>query len=261
MPLMHPQFDPVAMSVGPIAIHWYGLMYLLAFAQFLLLGKWRVGQAQYQSQGLTYKYIEDLLFAGVMGVILGGRLGYVVFYMPSHYLANPLDVLKVWEGGMSFHGGFLGVLAAMWWTAKKEGKTFFQVTDLIAPLVPFGLAFGRLGNFINGELWGRPTDLPWAMVFPQAGDMLARHPSQLYQFVGEGLCLGFVLWIYAAKQRRVGQVSGAFLLGYGLFRFLAEFAREPDSFLGLLSLGLSMGQWLSVPMIGFGIYLLFRKPH
>ena len=259
MPLMHPQFDPVAISVGPIAIHWYGLMYLMAFAQFLLLGKLRVKSHQYQAQQLTYKYIEDLLFAGVVGVILGGRLGYVIFYMPGHYLANPLDVLKVWEGGMSFHGGFLGVLAAMLWTAKKDGKTFFEVTDLIAPLVPFGLAFGRLGNFINGELWGRPTDLPWAMVFPQAGDMLARHPSQLYQFVGEGLCLGVILWIYASKERAVGQVSGLFLLGYGFFRFLAEFAREPDSFLGLLSLGLSMGQWLSVPMIGFGIYLIARK--
>ena len=249
---MHPQFDPVAISVGPIAIHWYGLMYLMAFAQFLLLGKLRVKSHQYQAQQLTYKYIEDLLFAGVVGVILGGRLGYVIFYMPGHYLANPLDVLKVWEGGMSFHGGFLGVLAAMLWTAKKDGKTFFEVTDLIAPLVPFGLAFGRLGNFINGELWGRPTDLPWAMVFPQAGDMLARHPSQLYQFVGEGLCLGVILWIYASKERAVGQVSGLFLLGYGFFRFLAEFAREPDSFLGLLSLGLSMGQWLSAPMIAFG---------
>ena len=259
MPLMHPQFDPVAISVGPIAIHWYGLMYLMAFAQFLLLGKLRVKSPQYQAQQLTYKYIEDLLFAGVVGVILGGRLGYVIFYMPGHYLANPLDVLKVWEGGMSFHGGFLGVLAAMLWTAKKDGKTFFEVTDLIAPLVPFGLAFGRLGNFINGELWGRPTDLPWAMVFPQAGDMLARHPSQLYQFAGEGLCLGVILWIYASKERAVGQVSGLFLLGYGFFRFLAEFAREPDSFLGLLSLGLSMGQWLSVPMIGFGIYLIARK--
>ena len=259
MPLMHPQFDPVAISVGPIAIHWYGLMYLMAFAQFLLLGKLRVKSHQYQAQQLTYKYIEDLLFAGVVGVILGGRLGYVIFYMPGHYLANPLDVLKVWEGGMSFHGGFLGVLAAMLWTAKKDGKTFFEVTDLIAPLVPFGLAFGRLGNFINGELWGRPTDLPWAMVFPQAGDMLARHPSQLYQFAGEGLCLGVILWIYASKERAVGQVSGLFLLGYGFFRFLAEFAREPDSFLGLLSLGLSMGQWLSVPMIGFGIYLIARK--
>ena len=259
MPLMHPQFDPVAISVGPIAIHWYGLMYLMAFAQFLLLGKLRVKSPQYQAQQLTYKYIEDLLFAGVVGVILGGRLGYVIFYMPGHYLANPLDVLKVWEGGMSFHGGFLGVLAAMLWTAKNDGKTFFEVTDLIAPLVPFGLAFGRLGNFINGELWGRPTDLPWAMVFPQAGDMLARHPSQLYQFVGEGLCLGVILWIYASKERAVGQVSGLFLLGYGFFRFLAEFAREPDSFLGLLSLGLSMGQWLSAPMIAFGIYLIVRK--
>ena len=259
MSLMHPQFDPIAMSVGPIAIHWYGLTYLLAFAQFLILGKWRVHQPQYQSQGLTYQYIEDLLFAGVVGVILGGRLGYVLFYMPGHYLANPLDILKVWEGGMSFHGGFLGVLGAMLWSAKKAGKTFFEVTDLIAPLVPFGLAFGRLGNFINGELWGRPTDLPWAMVFPQAGDMLARHPSQLYQLMGEGLCLGIILWIYSAKQRAVGQVSGVFLLGYGFFRFLAEFAREPDSFLGLLSLGLSMGQWLSLPMIGFGVYLIARK--
>jgi len=180
--------------------------------------------------------------------------------MPSHYLAHPLDVLKVWEGGMSFHGGFIGVLAAMLWFAKKNQKSFFEVTDFIAPLVPFGLAFGRLGNFINGELWGRPTDLPWAMVFPQAGDMVARHPSQLYQLMGEGLCLGVLLWWYASKKRSVGQISGLFLLGYGFFRFVAEFAREPDSFLGLLSLGLSMGQWLSLPMLILGIYLLNRRP-
>ncbi len=256
MPLMHPQFDPIAISFGPVVIHWYGLMYLFAFAQFLILGQLKTRQAHWSH--LTYKDIEDLLFAGVLGVILGGRLGYVIFYMPGHYLANPLDALKVWEGGMSFHGGFLGVLAAMWWSAKKTQQSFFQVTDLIAPLVPFGLAFGRLGNFLNGELWGRPTDLPWAMIFPQAGDMVARHPSQLYQFLGEGLCLGILLWWYAGKPRAVGQVSGVFLLGYGIFRFLAEFAREPDSFLGLLSLGLSMGQWLSIPMIVFGIYLLIR---
>jgi phosphatidylglycerol:prolipoprotein diacylglycerol transferase len=170
-----------------------------------------------------------------------------------------LDALKVWEGGMSFHGGFLGVLVAMLWAAKRNKQTFFEVTDLIAPLIPFGLAFGRLGNFINGELWGRATDVSWAMIFPQAGDMVARHPSQLYQFMGEGIILGIVLWWYASKPRAIGQVSGLFLLGYGTFRFLAEFAREPDSFLGLLSLGLSMGQWLSLPMIIFGIYLLIRK--
>jgi len=257
MALMHPQFDPIAISLGPVAVHWYGLMYLLAFAQFLLLGKLRTKQAHYQH--LNYKYIEDLLFAGVLGVILGGRLGYVIFYMPAHYLSHPLDALKVWEGGMSFHGGFLGVLLAMLWVAKRKNQKFFEVTDLIAPLIPFGLAFGRLGNFINGELWGRATDVSWAMVFPQAGDMVARHPSQLYQFMGEGVLLGVLLWWYASKPRGLGQVSGLFLLGYGVFRFLAEFAREPDSFLGLLSLGLSMGQWLSLPMIIFGIYLLNRK--
>ena len=261
MALMHPQFDPIALSIGPLAIHWYGLMYLLAFAQFLLLGRLRLKQAGVAQQDWTYKALEDLLFAGVVGVILGGRLGYIIFYMPGHYLAHPLDVLKVWEGGMSFHGGFIGVLAAMLWWGSRNKKTFFEVTDFIAPLVPFGLAFGRLGNFINGELWGRPTDLAWAMIFPQAGDMVARHPSQLYQLLGEGLCLGFVLWWYASKPRALGQISGVFLLGYGFFRFLAEFAREPDSFLGLLSLGLSMGQWLSIPMLVAGVYLIFRQSH
>jgi phosphatidylglycerol:prolipoprotein diacylglycerol transferase len=259
MTLIHPQFDPVAITLGPIAIHWYGLMYLMAFAQFLFLGRLRLKQPHIQRTGLTYKDLEDILFAGVAGVILGGRLGYIIFYMPGHYWANPLDIFKVWEGGMSFHGGFLGVLAAMLWSAKKYQKTFFEITDFIAPLIPFGLAFGRLGNFINGELWGRPSDVPWAMVFPQAGDLMARHPSQLYQLAGEGLCLGFILWWYASSPRKPAQVSGVFLLGYGLFRFLAEFAREPDNFLGLLSLGLSMGQWLSIPMILFGLFLTFRK--
>jgi phosphatidylglycerol---prolipoprotein diacylglyceryl transferase len=259
MTLIHPQFDPVAIAIGPVSIHWYGLMYLMAFAQFLLLGNLRLKQAHIKSAGLTYKDLEDILFAGVAGVILGGRLGYILFYMPSHYLAHPLDIFKVWEGGMSFHGGFLGVLVAMWWSAKKHQKTFFEITDLIAPLIPVGLAFGRLGNFINGELWGRPTDLPWAMIFPQAGDLIARHPSQLYQLAGEGLCLALMLWWYASTPRKPAQVSGFFLLGYGVFRFLAEFAREPDNFLGLLSLGLSMGQWLSIPMIIMGIVLVFKK--
>ena len=259
MAIIHPQFDPVAITIGPVAVHWYGLMYLMAFAQFLLLGNLRLKQEHIKSTGLTYKDLEDILFAGVAGVILGGRLGYIIFYMPGHYLAHPLDVFKVWEGGMSFHGGFLGVLVAMWWSARKYQQSFFQITDLIAPLIPFGLAFGRLGNFINGELWGRPTDLPWAMIFPQAGDLLARHPSQIYQLAGEGLCLGLILWWYASSPRKLAQVSGVFLLGYGVFRFLAEFAREPDNFLGLLSLGLSMGQWLSIPMIFIGFFLILKK--
>lgn len=258
MAMMHPQFDPVAISLGPLSVHWYGLMYLAGFIQFLLLGRLRLRQTHIASQGFHYKYLEDILFTGVLGVILGGRLGYVIFYMPSHYLTHPLDIFKLWEGGMSFHGGFLGVLLAMYWMAKRHQQHFFQVTDLIAPLIPFGLAFGRLGNFINGELWGRPTEASWGMIFPAAGDLVARHPSQLYQFVGEGLCLGFILWWYSSKPRALGAVSGLFLLGYGAFRFLAEFAREPDNFLGLLALGLSMGQWLSLPMIVLGMYFLWR---
>jgi phosphatidylglycerol:prolipoprotein diacylglycerol transferase len=173
-------------------------------------------------------------------------------------LANPLSILKVWEGGMSFHGGLLGVILAMVWFARRKKTSFWTVSDLVAPLVPFGLAFGRLGNFINGELWGRPADVPWAMVFPLV-DAIPRHPSQIYQLLLEGVLLGFVLWVYARKPHRLGQVSGLFLLGYGICRFVVEFAREPDAFLGLLGLGLSMGQWLSIPMILFGIYLLNRK--
>jgi len=207
--------------------------------------------------GWSYKELEDLLFAGVLGVVLGGRLGYTLFYQPDFYLTHPLNILKLWEGGMSFHGGLLGVILAMLWFAHRHKTTFFVVSDLVAPLVPFGLAFGRLGNFINGELWGRPTDLPWAMIFPQV-DSLPRHPSQIYQFLGEGILLGIILWIFSSKPRPLGQVSGLFLLGYGVCRFLAEFAREPDAFLGLLGLGLSMGQWLSLPMIFFGFYLIVR---
>ena len=252
--LIHPQFDPAAIRIGSFAIHWYGLMYLLAFAQFLALGRLRIRMPQYQTLGWTYKDLEDLLFAGVLGVVLGGRIGYTLFYMPSFYLSHPLSILKIWEGGMSFHGGLLGVLIALQWFAYKKKTTFFVVSELVAPLVPFGLAFGRLGNFINGELWGRPTDLPWGMVFPMV-DAIPRHPSQIYQLLGEGILLGIVLWVYASKPRAVGKVSGLFLLGYGICRFAAEFAREPDSFLGLLGLGLSMGQWLSLPMIFCGIIL------
>jgi phosphatidylglycerol:prolipoprotein diacylglycerol transferase len=233
-------------------------MYLLAFVQFIVLGRLCIQRPYYQAMGWTSKDLEDLLFAGVLGVVLGGRIGYSLFYMPEFYLANPLNILKVWEGGMSFHGGLLGVILAMVWFARSKKTSFWTVSDLVAPLVPFGLAFGRLGNFINGELWGRPTELPWAMVFPLV-DAIPRHPSQIYQLLFEGVLLGLVLWVYARKPRRLGQVSGLFLLGYGICRFLVEFAREPDAFLGLLGLGFSMGQWLSIPMILFGIYLMKRK--
>jgi phosphatidylglycerol:prolipoprotein diacylglycerol transferase len=188
-------------------------------------------------------------------VILGGRLGYVLFYKPLYYLAHPLEILSVWQGGMSFHGGFLGVLVALWFFARSRRKRWLDVTDFVAPLVPLGLAAGRLGNFINGELWGRVTDLPWAMVFPPAGP-LPRHPSQLYQLGLEGLALFALLWIYTRRRRPLGAASGLFLVGYGLARFVAEYAREPDSFLGYLALGLTMGQWLSLPMIVAGVVMM-----
>ncbi len=251
--LVHPQFDPVAVQLGPLAIHWYGLMYLAGFMAFLWLGRKRI--ALLNLPQIDRKLLDDLLFYGVLGVILGGRLGYVLFYKASYYLAHPLEILALWQGGMSFHGGFLGVLVALAWLAHKRNLRWLQLTDFIAPLVPPGLAFGRLGNFINGELWGRPTDVPWAMVFPQV-DNLPRHPSQLYQFALEGVLLFTLLWLYARRPRPVGAVSGLFLIGYGSFRFLAEFAREPDDFLGLLSFGMSMGQWLSLPMVVAGMLLM-----
>jgi phosphatidylglycerol:prolipoprotein diacylglycerol transferase len=258
--LMHPQFDPVALSLGPVQVHWYGLTYLVAFGLFYMLASLRVRQAPYAGAGWSRRDVEDLLFWGVLGVIVGGRLGYALFYKGGHYLHNPLEILMVWKGGMSFHGGLLGVVAAMALYARARGRPFWQVTDLIAPCVPVGLASGRVGNFINGELWGRAADpsLPWAMVFPQSGSALARHPSQLYQVALEGLLLFALLWWYARKPRALGQVSGAFLVGYGVLRFVAEYFREPDSFLGLLALGLSMGQWLCLPMVAAGVWLMAR---
>lgn len=255
--LIHPQFDPVALQLGPVAIHWYGLTYLVAFGLFLWLAGLRVQRPPYSTAGWTRRDVEDLLFYGVLGVIIGGRLGYVLFYKPSYYAENPLEALAIWKGGMAFHGGMLGVIAAMALYARSRGRRWLEVTDLIAPCVPTGLASGRMGNFINGELWGRAADpsLPWAMVYPQSGSDIARHPSPLYQFALEGLLLFALLWLYARKPRATGQVSGAFLVGYGVFRFIAEFFREPDDFLGLLTFGLSMGQWLCVPMIAAGVAL------
>lgn len=251
--LIHPQFNPVAIAIGPFSIRWYGLMYLTAFILFLALGRLRIKQRP--DAGWQVKQLDDMLFYGVLGVVLGGRLGYVLFYKFGYYLAHPVEIFYVWQGGMSFHGGFLGVIFALWLFARREGKPWLAVTDFIAPLVPLGLGAGRIGNFINGELWGRPTNLPWGMIFPQV-DQIPRHPSELYEFGLEGLVLFAVLWMYSARPRPVGAVSGLFLVGYGSFRFLVEFSREPDDFLGLLSLGLSMGQWLSLPMIVAGIIMM-----
>ena len=264
--LTHPQFDPIALRLGPLAIHWYGISYLVAFALFVWLARARAKREPFASAGWTARDIEDLLFFGVLGVILGGRLGYVLFYKPAYYLAHPLEIAAVWQGGMSFHGGMLGVIVALLWFGRSRGRPWMQVTDLVAPCVPTGLASGRIGNFINGELWGRAADpsLPWAMVYPQSGSTLPRHPSPLYQFALEGLLLFTLLWWYssrpsawrtAAGAPTWGKVSGAFLAGYGVLRFIAEYFREPDAFLGLLALGLSMGQWLCVPMVLAGAAL------
>ncbi len=252
--LIHPQIDPVALQLGPVAVHWYGITYLVAFALFLALGRMRLRHPSFSSGQAqtpwTYRDLEDVLFLGVMGVVLGGRLGYCLFYKPLYYAQHPLEILAVWQGGMSFHGGMLGVIASMVWFAYSRRRPFWQVADLVAPCVPTGLASGRVGNFINGELWGRVADpdLPWGMVFRGAGTA-PRHPSQIYQFLLEGVLLFVLLWWYASSGPRQGRVAAAFLFGYGVLRFTAEFFREPDAHLGLLSLGMSMGQWLCVPMV------------
>ncbi len=255
--LIHPQFDPVALAIGPVAIRWYGLMYLAGFVAFIVLGRRRAANQPWH--GVAPADLDDLLFYGVLGVILGGRLGEVLFYQPAYYLAHPLEILAVWQGGMSFHGGFLGVLVAMTLWGRKSGKGFWQTTDFIAPLVPLGLGFGRIGNFINGELWGRVADasLPWAMVFPRV-DALPRHPSPLYQALGEGVLLFAMLWWFSSRRRAPRAVSAVFLIGYGIARFVAEFFREPDAGIFGHSYVISMGQWLSLPMIAFGAWLLWR---
>ena len=258
--LIHPMIDPVALRIGPLAVHWYGLTYLAAFGLFMWLGTRRLRHPPFVSLSgagaWSRKDVEDILFLGVLGVVLGGRIGYCLFYKPAYYLAHPLEVFAVWQGGMSFHGGMLGVVAAMVWFARSRQRPFWQVADFVAPCVPTGLAAGRAGNFINGELPGRLSDpeLPWGMVFRGAGD-LPRHPSQVYQFLLEGLLLFLILWLYARRERARGRVAAVFLGGYGVFRFVAEFFREPDAHLGLLALGMSMGQWLCVPMVLAGAAL------
>ncbi len=262
--LIHPEINPVALQLGPFAIHWYGLTYLAAFALFMVLGILRLRHEPFRSikgEGAWQrKDVEDILFLGVMGVVVGGRLGYCLFYKPGYYLTHPLEIFAVWQGGMSFHGGMLGVIVAMLWFARSRKRPLMQVADFVAPCVPTGLAAGRVGNFINGELWGRLSDpnLPWGMVFRHSGTLAPRHPSQVYQFLMEGLLLFILLWLYARKERKQGQVAAAFLVGYGLFRYIAEFFREPDNFLGLLALNMSMGQWLCVPMIVAGVWIWLR---
>lgn len=257
--LAFPHFDPVALQLGPVAIHWYGLMYLLGF-----LAGWWLGRLRAAAPGSGWRNDEpsDLLFYGAVGVVLGGRLGYVVFYDLGSYLQDPAAVLQVWRGGMSFHGGFLGVLVAMAAYARRSGRRFFQVTDFIAPLVPPGIFAGRVGNFINGELWGAPTDLPWGMVVggPYWGDE-PRHPSQLYEAALEGLALFLILWLYSRRPRPTGAISGLFLVGYGVFRFVVEFVRVPDAHIGYIAFGwLTMGQLLTLPMVVFGL-ILFAQAH
>jgi len=258
--LMHPQIDPVALQLGPLSIHWYGLTYLVGFGLFLWLGALRLKHPPFASLSgdgaWSRRDVDDILFWGVLGVVLGGRLGYCLFYKPGFYLAHPLEILSVWQGGMSFHGGLMGVIVAMVWFARSRQRPWLEVADFVAPCVPTGLAAGRIGNFINGELWGRVADptLPWAMVFRGAGDV-PRHPSQIYQFLLEGLLLFVLLWWFARRPSARGQVSAVFLMGYGVLRFVAEYFREPDQFLGLLALNLSMGQWLCVPMVLLGVGL------
>jgi phosphatidylglycerol:prolipoprotein diacylglycerol transferase len=252
--LQHPQIDPVAIAIGPLKIHWYGLTYLVGFAAGWWLGRLR---SRKPWSPVNEEQVGDLLFYLALGVILGGRFGYVIFYNFDVFLADPLWLLRVWEGGMSFHGGLLGVMLGMWWYGRKIGAGFWRMTDFVAPLVPVGLGAGRIGNFINGELWGKATDVPWGMVFPQAPDALARHPSQLYQFALEGVLFFIILWWFSARPRPRMAVSGLFLICYGVFRFGVEFVRQPDAQLGYLAFDwLTMGQVLSLPMIIAGLFLM-----
>lgn len=248
--LTYPEIDPVIFSLGFIQVRWYGLMYVIGF----LLGWWLARlRARRPDTIISPPQVDDLVFYVMLGVILGGRLGYCLVYGWHQLMSDPLYVFKITQGGMSFHGGLTGVLVALWLFGRKIGQSFFAITDFAAPLAPLGLGFGRLGNFINGELWGRPTDVPWS--FNVNG--VPRHPSQLYEALLEGVLLFIILWTFSAKRRPRMAVSGMFLLCYGIFRFTVEFYREPDADLGYLALGwVTMGQVLSTPMIFAGIVLL-----
>ncbi|MDR2213348.1 MAG: prolipoprotein diacylglyceryl transferase [Pseudomonadales bacterium] len=257
--LNFPQFDPVAISLGPLQIRWYALTYITGFAAAWWLG---CRSADRPGSGWTRQQVGDLVTNAMLGTILGGRLGYILFYVlplnPGRVFNDPLMILRLWEGGMSFHGGFLGVVIAVAWFARSAGKSVFEVLDFTTPLAPIGLGAGRLGNFINGELWGRPSGVSWAMVFPADPTHLPRHPSQLYQCVLEGVVLFSLLWWYSAAPRPRFAVSGMFLLGYGLARFGVEFVREPDREVGFIALNwLTMGQLLSLPMILAGLLILY----
>ncbi|WP_097279379.1 prolipoprotein diacylglyceryl transferase [Caenispirillum bisanense] len=257
--LPFPAIDPIAIELGPLAIRWYALAYLTG-----LLGGWWYLRflARRTPGGPNDVQVDDFLVWATLGVVLGGRLGYVLFYKPSYYLANPLDILKVWQGGMAFHGGVLGVLVAIYLFSRLRKLSFLRLGDLVCAVVPIGLFFGRIANFINGELWGRPApDVPWAFVFPHGGDV-PRHPSQLYEAVLEGLVLFVVLhllWRVTALRERQGFIAGAFLAGYGISRFIVEFFREPDDFLGTVAAGMTMGQLLSLPMILVGAALMIAS--
>lgn len=252
--LTHPHIDPVAISLGPLQIHWYGIMYVIGFVGFLVLGKYRARQT-----GSLFKpeQVDDMMFWGAIGVVLGGRIGYMLFYNPREILADPLSLFQIWDGGMSFHGGLIGVVIVMFVLAWKWRVHVLQLADFVAPLIPIGLGAGRMGNFINGELWGKTTDVPWGMVFREAGD-LPRHPSQLYQMFLEGFLLFALLWWFSSKPRPAGAISGLFLVAYAIFRILVEFVREPDEHIGYLAFGwLTQGQLLSIPMLLLGLGLIF----
>lgn len=253
--LTYPEINPVVLDLGFAKIHWYGLMYLIGFASCWWLG---VIRAQQVGSGWKKDEVADVIFYGALGVILGGRIGYILFYNFSAFAENPIILFKIWQGGMSFHGGMLGVFIALYLFARKTQKTFFQVSDFIAPMVPVGLGAGRIGNFINKELWGRPVEsaLPWAMDY---GDQIARHPSQLYQAITEGLLLFLILWLFSSKPRPRMAVSALFLIAYGAFRFITELFRTPDAHIGFVAFDwMTKGQELSVPMVLAGFYLLYR---
>jgi phosphatidylglycerol:prolipoprotein diacylglycerol transferase len=254
--LIHPQPDPVAFAIGPVQVHWYGLMYVLAFALFIILGRIRLKQPQIAAQGWKNEDLDDMLFYGMLGVIIGGRLGEVLFYQPAYFFEHPLEIFMVWRGGMSFHGGFIGVLIAMALWARKANRNLLDVYDLIAPMVPLGYAAGRLGNFINAELPGRLADasLPWAMLWP--GVEGPRHPSPLYQMLIDGVLVFVILWLYARKARPRLAVGAMFTLLYGCARFFTEYFRVPDWEVTVAGMPITSGQMLSLPMIVAGLVML-----